>query len=237
MRWQKICVVLTAIGIAALLAIAPAAGAGTYTISGTCGLWDAFNYRPDRIAVYPECYALIARNVGGPFSTPAGAQGGWSFSAPGGTSIDSFRLQGSMSGVSGWQATGYLQGGWLNGEAFENCPGANCPGGDKYLLNPTYTGADAGSVVLRVRCGSTKGCPNSAAYGYFQLYTSSFTLTDNTSPGVAITGGALVAPGWHRGTAPVSLDAADNSGVRLVRAYLDGEPRAEALRGCDYSRK
>ena len=235
---RTIWVIAAVTGIAALLGISPPARAGTYTISGTCGLWGAYNYRPDRIAVYPECYGLIARNVGGPFSTPAGAAGGWSFSAPAGTSVDSFSLQGSMGGLKGWQATGYLQGGGLNGFAFENCPGATCPGGDKYLLNTTYAGAGAGAVVLRVRCGSTKGCPNSGGVnGYFQLYASSFTLTDNTAPAVAITGGPLVGPGWRRGTAAVALNAVDNTGVRLVRAYLDGSPRAEAVRGCDYSRK
>ena len=143
-----------------------------------------------------------------------------------------------MGGLKGWQATGYLLGGGLNGFAFENCPGATCPGSDKYLLNTTYAGAGAGAVVLRVRCGSTKGCPNSGGVnGYFQLYASTFTLTDNTAPAVAITGGPLVGPGWRRGTAAVALNAVDNTGVRLVRAYLDGSPRAEAVRGCDYSRK
>ena len=147
-------------GIAALLSISPAARAGTYTISGTCGLWDAYNYRPDRIAVYPECYGLVARNVGGPFSTPAGAAGGWSFSAPAGTSIDSFSLQGSMGGVQGLAGNRLPPRRRAQRVRVRELPRDDVPGRRASTCSiTTYAGAGAGAVVLRVRCGSTKRLP------------------------------------------------------------------------------
>src|SRR5215218_4281931 len=77
------------LAFAALASIhATVAEAGSYTINGTCGLWDPYNVDPAHIAVYGGCGGLIARNAGGNFSTPVnGTGGGWRFVAPGGTGI------------------------------------------------------------------------------------------------------------------------------------------------------
>jgi hypothetical protein len=222
---------------AAALALAPSARAGTFTIRGTCGLWDAFNAIPSRIAVYPDCPTLVARNVGGAVSTPAGPPGGWVFYAPGGTSIASFTIEGNFYGTSGWQAAGYTEGGAFSGVPFASCPGATCPGGYQHLLGAGFNGGGAGAVVLRFRCGSVNGCPNHALFGFLHLFGASVTLTDHTAPGVAITGGSLVAGEWRRGLAAVDFSASDNSGIKLVRAFVDGSPRAEAMRGCSYWQK
>src|SRR5262245_59436551 len=91
----------------AIAGIAPAARAGTYTVSGTCRLWSPYSADPNLIAVYPACPDLIARNVNGPYTTPAGAGGGWRFDPPAGTVVSSVDLQGSLQGLNGWQATTY----------------------------------------------------------------------------------------------------------------------------------
>ena len=54
----------------------------------------------------PSCPELVARNVGGGFSTAPGVGGGWRFDAPAGTAITSASTcTGSLHGLNGWQAT------------------------------------------------------------------------------------------------------------------------------------
>ena len=203
-------------------------------MTGTNGLWAPYNNRPDRIAVYPEGHVLTTRNVGGSFSTPAGSEGGWIFDAPAGASIASFTMQGPFLGTNGWQAAVMAAG----QVPVENCPGSNCPGAYKYLLgNVSYSGWGAPSVIVRLRCASSNGCPNNAVYGYANVYASSVTIADSTPPGVRITGGPLVSGGWRRGVETVSYDAGDNVGIKEVQAFIDGAPRASAPRGCWYGSK
>jgi hypothetical protein len=210
------------------------ASAGTFTVTGTNGLWTPYNNRPGRIAVYPEGYALITRNVHGRFSTPSGSQGGWVFDAPPGASIASFTVQGPFLGWDGWQAAVLAAGEF----PVENCPGQDCPGGEKYLLgNVVYHAYGASAVMVRLRCSSTRGCTNQGWHGYANIYSATVTIADFTPPGVRATGGPLVAGGWRRAAETVFYDAGDNVGIKEVRAYLDGSPRAAAPRACFYGSK
>src|SRR3954462_1424591 len=114
-----------ALALAALLALvavgASPAVAGTYTINGTCGLWDAYNDDPAHIAVYAQCPALTARNVRGNFTTPAsGTGGGWRFTAPPGSGIAAAAISYLSGGHNGWQAAMYEEGAF--GYMFSNCP-------------------------------------------------------------------------------------------------------------------
>ena len=200
-------------------------------MSGTCGLWSAYGNTSPYIAIYPACPQLISRNVGGPFTTPAGAEGGWMFYAPPGTAVSGFALDASMLGLHGWQAAVIP----TSGIQVEGCPGSSCPGAQKHLYIQTwYPGYNSASIMLRLRCPAG-GCPNDTTYGYLGITASSVTLLDNTPPGIAITGGQLVAPGWQRGSLPVSYYAADNAGIKLVRTFLDGQPRGEEYRACNYA--
>jgi hypothetical protein len=215
---------------AALMFPAPAS-AGTFTVSGTCGLWRPYNYAPGHIAVYPACSELVTRNVGGSFASSPGAEGGWIFDAPGGTSIASFAVQGALQGFSGWQAALFPS----NGSPVENCPGSNCPGGTKQLgLQWWYSGLNSPAIVLRLRCGANGGCPHNTAYGYAGITAANVTIADGVPPGIGITGGQILS-GWQRGTPTVTYDAGDNVGIKLVRAYLDGRIRAEEQRACSYA--
>src|SRR5687767_10276525 len=222
--------------IAALVvALVPSpAQAGTFTVSGTNGLWAPYNNRPDRLAVYPEGHVLNTRNVGGNFSTPQGSEGGWIFDAPAGASIASFTMQGPFLGNDGWQAAVMAAGQF----PVENCPGSTCPGAYKYLFgNVVYSAYGAPSVIVRLRCASGNGCPNSGFRGYANVYSASVTIADGSAPGVRITGGPLVSGGWRRGVESVSYDAGDNVGIKEMRAYLDGAPRASDPRACWYGSK
>jgi hypothetical protein len=220
---------LIALGV--VLLVPSAAAAGTYTVSGTCGLWSPYGSNGPYLTMYPACPELVVRNIGGSFRTAAGAEGGWMFYAPSGTSIANFALEASLLGLQGWQAAVIPTSGFQ----VEGCPGAACPGASKHLhIQTWYPGYNSASIMLRLRC-PVGNCPNNSLYGYLGFTASSVTLNDGVAPSIGITGGQLVAPGWQRAGQPVTYNAADNAGIKLVRAFLDGQPRGEELRGCNWN--
>jgi hypothetical protein len=227
--------VLIAVACVALAASPLPARAGTYTVAGTCGLWDPFDTGGSGITLYATCPSLWARNVGGNFATGAGGHAGWVFYAPAGTTINGFYLQGPMTGTRGWQATGYLEGGGWSAGVFENCPGSTCPGAYKYLRG-SYSANGATGIVMRLRCGAS--CPNNEGItGYFTILEASVTLADPSPPGVALAGGSLLAGGWKSATHTLVVDANDNSGIQEYRASLDGAMARRVPIACNYGLK
>jgi hypothetical protein len=222
---------------AVFLVLTSAATAGTYPVYGACGNWGiTYNNSPTGVAAYPQCPGLVLRNVLGAFSTPAGAEGRWVFTAPPGTLITQFfsvvnPYAGSQfEGLNGWQVTAFSLGGrsGSNGYVFKECPGSSCPGATSTLGQ--FGIPDATSLELRLRCGKTPTCPNNGLFGAIVLSDVTVTLNDVVAPSVQIAGGSLAAPGWHSGTQVVSVAASDNTGISAVRAYLDGAPRADQPR-------
>ena len=162
MRYLNVARSLTGLLAAALLVVASPspAVAGSYTVTGTCGAWDAVNNDGLHIAVFAGCPTLTARNVQGDFRTGPGATGGWVFSAPPGTGISAIRLSGTMIGTGNWQSSIYLEGGATSGTLLENCPGPACPGDSRVMDWASYGGSGAHGVVARVRCAAAGGCSN-----------------------------------------------------------------------------
>src|SRR5262245_37239136 len=125
-RWRQVLVGL-AFAFALVPASAPTARAGTYTISGTCGVWDPENYTPGRVVPSSACPNLFLNLVPGAPS-PVSAETRWAFNAPPGTGVSSFNVQALLFGREGWQAVliatsvGILEG----------CPSVTCPGGYKF---------------------------------------------------------------------------------------------------------
>src|SRR3954471_19356951 len=103
--------------IATLLAAA-AAHAGSYTVSGTCGMWGPFSNNGARVAVYDAGCLLVARNTFGNFSSGQGTEGGWIATAPPGAAIAGFTYEGFLKGTSGWDAALYDS----NGRTHAVCP-------------------------------------------------------------------------------------------------------------------
>jgi hypothetical protein len=229
---KRVLTIASLFALGLVLLMPSAASAGTYTVYGTCGLWGPYGPNGPYLTTYPACPQLVARNVGGAFTTPAGTEGGWIFYAPSGTSIAAFALEASLLGLQGWQAAVIPTG---LGIPIENCPGSSCPGAQKHLsIHGWYPGYSSGAIVLRLRCPNG-GCPNNTIQGYLGVTASAVTLNDGVAPGIAITGGSLVGSGWQRGGQVVTYNAADNAGIKLVRAFLDGQPRGEELRACNYA--
>ncbi len=228
-------VVLLAIGYA-LAEPHTDAEAGTYTVTGTCGVWEPWT-TSGGIAVFTECPSLWARNAGGAYTTPAGQNGGWVFRAPPGTWINNFTLQGPFMGTQGWQAAGYYEGGITNGRDFEGCPGPTCPGAYRYLIGTNYPGNGATGIVMRLRCGAGS-CPNNAGVtGYYTILGSAVTIADPTTPSVSLAGGSLLSGGWKSGVQTLVVDAQDNTGISEYRASLDGALSRRVLVSCNYGVK
>lgn len=223
-------------GTAAILigmAITEPARAGSYTVTGTCSAWSPWGTTATWVAVYPACPSLYARNVLGNFKTAAGVGGGWRFDAPSGTAISAITLEGTMRGQNGWQSAVFTEG--ANPHQIQGCPGPTCPGA-LTTLNSTFDGRGASAVTIRVRCGSTSGCTNSAPSGQVVLFRASVALVDGTAPSVALTGGSVFR-GWVNGTRVLVVDASDNTGVREASSFVDGNRIAVAGRPCDYSQR
>ncbi|MDA0168430.1 hypothetical protein OJ998_04965 [Solirubrobacter taibaiensis] len=220
-----------ALGVA--LAVAAPATAGTYTVTGTCGNWAPSSNHWDTSVASAACPQLKLEHPLGPNAAPSGHEARWTFDAPNGTTITAFSGQFSLLGTNGWQASLHATG---VGQ-IEGCPGSTCPGAYKFIPWSTYGAGSSGSIFLRFRCGPVTGCAMNPISGYAFVWGAHVVLTDWVAPGVTITGGQLASGTWQRSVGTVAYDAGDNIGIRLVRAYIDGRPRAEAPRTCDYSSK
>src|SRR4051812_12181451 len=230
MQWTRPIQVLLAT-VAVATAAPSSAQAGTYDVVG-CNGWVPYNNSPGFVAVFTSCPGFTVRNVFGGFSSPAGASGGWSFLAPGGTQITSLYLSGEFRGFNGWQAAMWSEGGGSPGGAYalQNCPGPTCPG--QYSSMGTYSVPSADAIRMRMRCGAGP-CSNQQFSGAVQVTNAVVTLNDVSPPAVRITGGSMVDGNWHAGIQPVTVDAGDNTGIQALRAYVDGVVRTEQPRpGC-----
>jgi hypothetical protein len=218
----------------ATLAVTGVAHAGSYAVTGTCGLWQPFNNNGDRVAVYASggCL-LIARNSYGNFTSAQGTQGGWTVSAPAGATITAFTYEGFLKGTEGWDAALYAD----NGLTYAACPGGtNCEGSNARILNYSSGPINATQLAARVRCYKPT-CTNTGGpdpympqRAYLTIGRTSITIADSTTPSVAFAGGAASSGGWERGTPDLTLDASDNVGIRRYDAFVDGHQVGTALR-------
>jgi hypothetical protein len=210
------------------LAVAPRPAAASYTVYG-CQNWVPYNWSPTELTTYFQCPGIAVRNIGGNFSSGFGAEAGWTFEAPGGTTIAALAMSGQFRGFSGWETVAWSSGaGSGSGYIHEQCPGiAYCPSGVDSLGN--YPIQNAAVVRIRVRC-TTSSCPNHALNGAADLSLVTVTLNDYMTPTVAIGGGPLASGSWVRGTQSVEVQANDNTGIQALRAYVDGFPRTDQPR-------
>src|SRR3954451_9936155 len=111
-----------------LAMLAPtAASAGSFTVSGTCGLWTPYSNHWDAVVPAAVCPQLKLEHPLGPWTSASGYEGKWTFDAPAGTVISSFSMQTSLYGADGWQAAVIAS----NLGTVEGCPSSTCPGAYK----------------------------------------------------------------------------------------------------------
>jgi hypothetical protein len=81
--------------------------------------------------------------------------------------------------------------------------------------------------------GGDKWCPLEPD-SWSGLRAVSLTVQDDSQPTALVTGGELVAGGWHRGTQPVVVAGGDGgSGVRFGETFVDGSRVAVNEYPCD----
>jgi hypothetical protein len=234
--------VLTALAvlIASLLG-ARSATAATYTVdvctggngTGVNNLFERVG--PDQDACFSGRGLAAATRAG----APGLSSSGWQVAAPAGTSIAGFAMQYRAEWIgSGFGAAVDDGTSWLAGQCLAGLPCgwlSSVPAFAAYgwvALN--RTGLARNTLRLITSCTSAGGCPSGSATAWFS--DIHVTFDDPSPPTVAYTGGELVNAPWQRGAASVAYSATDNSGIRRTRLWLDGAPKDDQPRTCDYTR-
>ena len=248
------------------LACTQSASAGTYTVyacspTSSAGGWQPVNTFPSGLVVGNRCggpasgpdepqgptdegalYAEDGPNVLA--EIPNGAEAGWSFTAPAGTSIAGLAYWRSLHA---YDQQSLVPGLWTGeGTTLESCQSP--PEGThecNWLNNQglkTFTGLHAGSLFFGVRCslvGGAEYCSDSGGglnhFAQADLYSAAVTLTESSPPAISSVSGTGWNGGYLSGEAPIALSASDYSGIASVevRSTL-GTVLASAPQSCDY---
>lgn len=248
----------------ALLAV-PGASAGTYTVSAcsptnSAGSWQPVNTFPSGLNVGNRCggpatgpnepqgptdegalFAEDGANITA--ETPNGAEAGWSFTAPTGTSIASLTYWRSLHA---YDQQSLVPGLWTGeGTTLESCQSQPEGTHECNSLNnqgpKTFTGLHASSLFFGVRChlvGGGEYCASSGGLNHFaqaDLYSASVTLSEASSPTVSSVSGTGWSGGYLWGEVPLSLSASDYSGIASVEVRSSlGAVLASAPQSCNY---
>jgi hypothetical protein len=103
-----------------------------------------------------------------------------------------------------------------------------------------WRGLASQALVVQARCAPTtfSVCGNGTARQTVQirLLGATVTLDDPSSPTLTTpSGSAWTATGWMSGTVRATIGASDNTGVKAVKAWVDGSVRGSADRACDFT--
>ena len=228
---KRLLVLTTAVSI---LALAPPAEAGEYQVrscdaSHGNGAWAA-EVSSGYVTAYTACpgEGIVTRMSGGAERAPNLVSASHVLAAPPGTRI--VRLQGDFRFHS--------QNGWYVGFVNDAPSWAWCGSGCTSFGNywPTDIALDTSWVRAQVTCFYGGGCVRSNQYGILAMQNVVVTIRDPTPPGVAITGGSLVVPGWRRGNQDISLSGWDSTGIRRIELKVDGKDAGILTSPCDFGR-
>ena len=172
------------------------------------------------------------------WTVPAGASARWIFDATPGTAIVGYRANGFFK-----QNDHRWQVGLSNGAVlFEGCPwtphntGGACGAS---LFAADYHPIPGSSVLYtEVFCGGGP-CPVGGGgwYGWVSLTWIAVTVFDDTKPVVRNPSGEMWSNEWIGGTRRVAFDAFDNTGIKEVKAVVDGRDMAGRGQLCDPAAK
>ncbi len=248
-----------------LLVVAQSASAGTYTVSAcsptsTEGGWQPVDTFPAGLTVGNMCGgpetgpnepqgptdegALFAED-GSDFTaeTPNGAEAGWSFTAPSGTSIADLTYWRSLHA---YDQQSLVPGLWTGeGATLESCQSPPEGTHECNSLNnqgaKTFMALDVGSLFFGVRCSLVGGgeyCASSGGANHFaqaDMYSAKITLSETASPTIGAVSGTGWSGGYLSGQVLLTLSASDYSGIASVEVSSSlGYVLASAPQPCDY---
>jgi hypothetical protein len=223
--------------VAALLLLASAAHAATYTVNactggGGSGVNRLFARSGDASAGCVPGNGLFAHSYPPLAPYVASRQ---TMTAPAGTTIAGYWMGWSVN----WSTP--INGGYnafVDGDGGAHltlpCTFAGCgglpPSGPATTgwQEATRHGLATRTLHLGTLCGGSPCTSGYAEGSWSDIYVD---LTDTSAP--AVTTGSL--DGWSTGTRTVSYAASDNSGIRRTRLYVDGALRSDDMRACDWS--
>jgi hypothetical protein len=168
-------------------------------------------------------------------SVPTGAATRWRFDAPPTTAIVGIRADALFEQYNSRWQVGLLSGSQrlVGCRATRSPTGGGCVGtmsaGDYVALPPShllYTEVYCVFGPCPLGVGGKVGARASMTF-------ARVTIADGTAPTLANAGGDLWTSGWIRGTRQLSFDATDNTGIKEVRASVDGGVKSSARRECD----
>ena len=223
-----------ALGLIALLALAPPARAGTYVAVQCHPDYDpaaanaVFSRTSDHYVSAAACAGSgaglqIANNAD---ATKDGRYGAWSWYPPAGTEFTHITSEAHVSHDAGHKglvtiidAAGNVHWRW--------------PAEGSWQPVEWSAGSSAVAYTAWLQCyGSGGNCGRSAA-AHSRVRRLWFTLADRSAPTLSLAG-SLFAPGPRRGPQTAQLAAADvGGGVWRWRLAVNGSPAASAEAGCD----
>jgi hypothetical protein len=249
---------MLALLLSALTASPVLAASGSYTVTAcsptaSSGAWQQINTSSSGMSSGNQCGgpligplsggdtgALYGEDLAGSTSpVPAGAQAGWSFTAPANTTITAISYYRSL-------ATGN-DGDWIagltepNGTQLDICHTSPTPcSSPNNQVAVTRSGLNATSLFFGVQCepiGPDTDCLPGATQHFAQadMYSARVTLSETASPTVAGLSGSLWSGAVVWGTQPVTFSSTDPSGISQIA--LDGPDGQVALQpqSCDFS--
>ena len=229
--------------VAAALATAPAALAGSYDVvacdaapGGANNSWVG-NANNPQLTVYAQCPSggnqargIVARNAVQPSGSSVG-QGAlswwlllmwcWEPRSP--------EIKAVLRSCAGTRRVG---GRALKrpAEVLTGCPPAPCGACVSKGAEDTIAVPNSQTIYIEALCAHGP-CPTDSTgdpvYGYLQasanLYSAVVTLQDDSAPGIASIGGSLWSDGWKRATQTLAFHAEDNSGIKQTAVLVDGQ--------------
>jgi hypothetical protein len=127
-----------------------------------------------------------------------------------------------------------------NVKANHGCPKPKSAQGQSWPRPTAYELGGASRIVQRVICMGAPSASYCSAKGqnYLETFTAEATVVDETMPSVSVLpGGPLVTGEWVSGSQGFGYEAADNTGVKGVQAWVAEALREEAPRACDYTQR
>jgi hypothetical protein len=173
---------------------------------------------------------------------PGGAQAGWSFTAPTGTTITAASYYRNLDASADNLIVGLFQG---DGAGLETCQGTFQ---NNYACSipsnqapATFLGLSTSGLFFGVECqlqGSEQYCLSGSPSDQLataDMYSVTVTLSEQSSPVVSGESGPLWGGGVVSGTVALSFQASDASGIEGLAVSDGGAPGASAQESCDFT--
>jgi hypothetical protein len=171
-----------------------------------------------------------------------GAQAGWEFTAPTGTTITAVSYYRDLESKTDNLVAGIFQG---NGAGIETCQGTFSNGFMCSLPNnqvpATFSGLATDALFFGVQCqlqGAEEYCLSGSSGDQLaaaDMYSVAVTLSESASPSLSGETGALWAEGVVFGAAQLRFDASDPSGIAQVVLSDGSAVGARVQEPCSYT--